>query len=107
VTVHGAAIFAGTFRLTPTKSSSTTTYKLTVRVLTSATVAIAGATVDYSGGGHSGQLGQVTSASGYTSGNLLNGSYTLTVTASGYTTQSVPVTINGAALVIDVRMTAS
>jgi outer membrane protein assembly factor BamB len=107
VTVHGAAIFAGTFRLTPPKSSSTTTYKLTVRVLTTAGVAIAGATVDYSGGGHSGQLGQVTSSSGYTSGNLLNGSYTITVTTSGYTTQSVPVTINGAALAVDVRMTAS
>jgi large repetitive protein len=89
---------------TPVTTAPPTTFKLTVHVTTTAGVAIAGAVVTYVSGGATDQLGAPTASSGYTSGQLANGTYTLTVSDSGYPPVSVSVTVNGAALSASVKL---
>jgi hypothetical protein len=94
VTVAGHDIDSGHFKLSTGSGTTGTTYKVTGLVTNSSSgKAIDSAKVSYTVGGTAGSV--LSDSSGYFTALLPNGTYTLTVSASGYVTQTASVTVAG------------
>ena len=81
--------------LTPTQTVPPPTYKLTFHVETSAGANLAGAWVNRTVSGKNVTCGSPTSSSGYSSCDLANGTYTFTISAKGYVSQTETLTVSG------------
>jgi phosphatidylinositol-3-phosphatase len=87
-------------------TTASTTYKLTIRVLSSGSPA-PGAIVSYRSGSTWVQIGDPTTSAGYTSGNLADGTYELRATAAGFSASYTNVTLKGASSTVTMSLSKS
>lgn len=97
VTVAGSDVFAGHFSMV-LQTTGATTYKVTGRVVNASGNPITTATISTTVGNSTVTTG--TNKLGYFTILLPNGTYTLTVAATGYVSQTVTVTVSGSNIAV-------